>query len=335
MQHHISSLIAAGALMLATATCACQTARKEKNSVSDASAAAVPAVKFNADSAYSYIKAQVDLGTRVPGSPGHAKCVEYITSELGRHGVDTVTIQKGTVTAFTGETLPITNIMGSINPDATKRVLIAAHYDTRPWADNETDEVRRATPILGANDGASGVGVILELARVLSANRPEIGVDFLLVDAEDYGDNEGFGNKEDTWCLGTQYWGANQPYTAANRPAYGIVLDMVGGRNARFHREYYSNKAARPVVDKVWGTAARIGYSRFFPGEIGGSLIDDHLYINRAGIPCIDIVECNNSQTHSFPPTWHTLADNMSAIDTAPLKAVGQTVLTVLLEERP
>lgn len=175
---------------------------------------------------------------------------------------------------------------------------------------------------------------MLELARLLTDNRPQIGVDLLFVDAEDYGDYSGWGNNEETWCLGTQYWAGHNGYTPANKPRYGIVLDMVGGTNARFHREFYSNKAAKNVVDKVWSTAANSGYGNFFPNEVGGALIDDHLFIDRAGIPCIDIVECNNTITRSFPPTWHTLRDNMASIDTAPLKAVGQTVLNVVLSEK-
>ncbi len=295
----------------------------------------VPEVKFNADSAYSYIKHQVEFGARVPGTVAHQNCVNYIINELTRHGVDTVFTQNAEVTAFTGDKLPITNIIASINPESKDRVLLAAHFDTRPWADNEDNSTARNTPILGANDGGSGVGVLLELARILAENRPEIGVDFLFVDAEDYGDNEGWGNKEETWCLGTQYWCANNHYTKENRPMYGIVLDMVGGTNAKFHREYYSNKSAAKIVNKVWGTAAKSGFSTFFPNEIGGALIDDHLFIDRSGIPCIDIVECNNTITRSFPPTWHTLRDNMASIDTAPLRAVGQTVLNVILSEKP
>lgn len=291
-------------------------------------------VCFNPDSAYSYIKKQVEFGPRTPGSEAHRQCAEYIVNELSRHGVDTILVQNAIISAFNGDELPITNIMGRINPDARRRVLLAAHYDTRPWADNEDLDERKNTPIPGANDGGSGVGVILELARVLCQNRPEIGVDMLLVDAEDYGNSAGFGNNDDTWCLGTQYWTAHSPYTPETKPVYGIVLDMVGGTNARFHREYYSNKAARNVVDKVWGTAARSGFSNFFPNEVGGALIDDHIFIDRSGIPCIDIVECNNIITRSFPPTWHTLRDDMSSIDTAPLRAAGRTVQAVIMEEK-
>lgn len=325
----IITVASLGALIL---SCSGKTQKQE--AAPQSVAAAAPKIRFNADSAYSYIKRQVDFGPRVPGSEGHKKCAKYILSELARHGVDTLITQNAIVSAFNGDQLPITNIMGSINPAAKDRVLIAAHYDTRPWADAEDNEKDRNTPILGANDGGSGVGVILELARNLCANRPEIGVDFLLVDAEDYGDSEGWGNKDETWCLGTQYWAQHLPYTAENMPRFGIVLDMVGGTNARFHREYYSNKTAPQIVDKVWGAAAKAGYSEFFPNKTAGALVDDHIFIDRAGIPCIDIVESNNAITHTFPPTWHTLRDDMASIDTAPLRAAGQTVLNVIISEK-
>ncbi|MDE5836868.1 MAG: M28 family peptidase [Paramuribaculum sp.] len=327
MQTIIKLVIATAVLMT---SCAGTASKKEQN----IAAPEEPTVKFNADSAYSYIKKQVEFGPRVPGSKSHTECADYLIGELKRHGVDTVYVQYGKKAAYTGEILPIKNIIGSLNPEKSHRVLIAAHYDTRPWADNDENEDKRATPIDGANDGASGVGVILELARVLAANRPDTGVDFLLVDAEDYGESSGLTSNEDSWCLGTQYWCENDPYTAQNRPKYGIVLDMVGGRGARFHREYYSVRNASKIVDKVWGTAARAGFSSYFPNNIGGALIDDHMFISRNGIPCIDIVECNNDKTGSFPATWHTHQDNMSNIDTAPLRAVGQTVLNVLLAEK-
>ncbi len=311
-------------------------ASKASGTTTTPSKTVVPApATFNADSAYAYVSDQVNFGPRVPGTKSHRLCSEYIVNQLERFGVDTVLTQIGQVTAHDGTHLPILNIMGRFKPEAKDRLLLAAHYDTRPWADNETTKERRATPIPGANDGASGVGVILEIARQLGITAPNIGVDLLLVDAEDYGKSDGWGNNEETWCLGTQYWAERMPYSATDTPRYGIVLDMVGGRDARFYREYFSEKYARPVVDKVWGTAISSGYSDRFVNEVAGSIIDDHLFINRAGIPCIDIVECNSAATHSFPETWHTLSDDMSSIDRKSLEAVGQTVLNLLYRETP
>ncbi len=289
---------------------------------------------FNADSAYQYVAQQVALGPRVPASEAHAKCVDFITSTLNAAGVDTVTLQRATVSDAYNKSLPITNIMGRINPEAADRIILVAHYDTRPWNDAEQTDAALQRPIPGANDGGSGVGVLLEIARVLGQHRPAIGVDLLFVDAEDSGISGPWGGGEDTWCLGSQYWARHQPYTASNSPRYGIVLDMVGGRGARFYREYYSESNAPSVVNKVWSMAARSGYGEYFPNETGGAIIDDHVQLVRGGIPCIDIVECNNVETGSFPPQWHTLNDDLQAIDRSTLKAVGQTVVNLVYSER-
>lgn len=291
-------------------------------------------VEFNADSAYRYVERQTEFGPRVPGSASHGACAVFLETELARHGADTVLIQRGSMRGWDGRQIPVRNIMGRFNAEAPKRVLLAAHYDTRPWADEEEDSQKHDQPIDGANDGASGVGVLLEIARLIGKEKPEIGVDILFVDAEDMGKSGG-GAEELSWCLGTQMWAADLPYgSVAERPVYGIVLDMVGGRDAKFYREYVSERMARGVNDRVWGTASRSAYSQRFVNEVRGSLIDDHLFINRAGIPCIDIVECGNDVTGSFPETWHTLNDNMSNIDRSTLKAVGQVVADVVYGER-
>lgn len=275
------------------------------------------AAEFSADSAYGYIARQVAFGPRVPGSAAHGECARWLAGELTRHGADTVITQRAP---------GVVNIMGRYNPDAAERILLAAHWDTRPWADAESDETLHSRPIDGANDGASGVGVLLEIARQLHSERPAIGVDLLLVDAEDSGDS---GDNE-SWCVGTQYWTQHTPYDSSTAPRYAIVLDMVGGRGARFHREQMSTLQAPGIVDKVWATAAAIGHGDTFVNQPGGALVDDHIYIYKAGIPAIDIVESMNEQTGSFPPTWHTLDDNMSNIDRAPLRAVGETVMTLI-----
>ncbi|MCM1483633.1 MAG: M28 family peptidase [Muribaculaceae bacterium] len=293
----------------------------------------VTAPKFNADTAYSYVDRQVSFGPRVPGTEGHRVCAEFIKDVLKANGVDTIIEQTAEVEAFNGDKLNILNIMGRFAPEAKERLLIVAHYDTRPWADNETDVSRHRQPILGANDGASGVGVMLELSRALGHVSPGIGVDLLFVDAEDYGDSDGWNSNEDTWCLGTQYWVKNMPYGSDTKPLYGIVLDMVGGTDAVFHREYTSDRVAKGVNDKVWNIAALSGYDHKFINSTGGGIVDDHLFINRAGIPCIDIVECNNPTTGAFPTTWHTLNDDMAHIDRESLQAVGQVVMNVIYNE--
>ncbi len=294
---------------------------------------AIPAPDFNADSAYSFIAEQVKMGPRVPGTPAHDKCENYIVSSLSTFGADTVMVQRATVTAFNGTKLPMANIMASFNSKAPRRILLVAHYDTRPWADEEDDESLRGKPIDGANDGGSGVGVLLEIARRLGDKSPEIGVDMLFTDVEDYGSSDG-SESDGSWCLGAQYWAESNPYMGRMRPDYGILLDMVGGNGAVFTREYSSTHLAPEVVNRVWGIAAASPYSNRFSNEIQGAAMDDHLYVNKAGIPCIDIIEIANPSTGGFPPTWHTHADNMDAIDRSTLKAVGQVVMNVIYSEK-
>ena len=253
-----------------------------------------------------------------------------LAAKLTALGVENVAVSEEAVTTTDGVGRTVYNIFGSINPGATRRVLLLAHYDTRPHADEDPDPANRSTPLDGANDGASGVAVLLDVARALRANPVDsIGVDILLTDLEDSGTD----GDDTSWCLGTQKWVENMPYTDANLPVYGILLDMVGGRDARFNREMISDSYARAICDKVWAVAAASGLSARFPNERGGAVIDDHLYINRAGIPCIDIIENANPATGSFNPTWHTLGDNIGAIDPATLAAVSQVVLNTLARE--
>lgn len=289
--------------------------------------------QFNADSAYGFVARQVDFGPRVPGTDTHKACSAYLIEQLGRYA-DTVYVQNATVEAFNGDVLPLTNIIGSFNPGQSRRIMLMAHWDTRPWADMATEE--RNKPILGANDGASGVGVLLEIARNLAMEAPAVGVDIMFVDGEDYGDSGGFSDNRDTWCLGTQYWTKNMvPYSGGNRPVYGILLDMVGGKNARFHREFFSNDNAPNQTGKIWKEARQLGFGDVFINKIGGSIVDDHLFMAQAGIPTVNIVETMNVETSNFPPTWHTHADNMDNIDKRSLDAVGKTVLNVVYKEKP
>ncbi len=289
--------------------------------------------KFNRDSAYSYVRHQVSFGPRVSGTPENVACRKYIVNELTRHGGKNVRVQTGEVEAFNGDRLPIGNVMASFGPDVKDRILLVAHYDTRPWCDSDMNEENRLKPVIGANDGGSGVGVLLEVARSLGQTEPPIGVDFLMVDAEDYGQASGFSTHDTSWCLGTQYWVKHMPYAQDSLPRYAVILDMVGGIGAKFHREFFSEENARNIVDKVWSIAARSGYDSRFVNKNGGSVVDDHLFINDAGIPAIDIIESKNDNTGTFPPTWHTINDTMENIDPASLEAVGQTVLNLIHNE--
>ena len=243
---------------------------------------------FSADSAMAHIRAQVAFGPRVPGTKAHSDAVDYIVARLRQYGVDTVMTQRATVNGPDGSTVPIVNIIGRIGADRRRRILLAAHYDSRPWADNDPDPANHARPVDGANDGASGVAVLLEIARM----------------------------------------------AAAQRPAYGILLDMVGDSRACFRKEYLSERFAPQINQRVWHTAARLGYGEIFAEGQGGAVTDDHLPVNRAGIPCIDIIDCVNPATGGFPLSWHTVDDTPAHISTRTLKAVGQTVAEVLYSEK-
>lgn len=287
--------------------------------------AAVRVPVFSADTAYAAIETQVAMGPRCPGSEAAAECARWIESRLNEYGADSIILQRTVMTdpMNSSRKVPVVNILGRFNPDAKNRILLAAHYDTRPIADEESDQALASRPIPGANDGGSGVGVMLELARMMGIDRPEVGVDLLFVDLED----SGISNKDESWCLGSQYFAANLPYaTAAERPRAAIVLDMVGAPGARFHREAFSDHYNRPVVERVWAAAKAAGHASRFPDEPGGAILDDHLPLIRAGIPAIDIVESRSEATGGFPASWHTHDDNMSNIDRATLEAVGQTV---------
>ena len=287
-------------------------------------------IEFNADSAYNHIDAQVGFGPRIPGSEGHLQCQDYIIRQLEKFNADTIIEHRSIVKNFKGENLPINNILARYKPEADKRVLLLAHWDTRPWADNDPIPENRVKPVPGANDGASGTGVLLELARLFGQKQPEIGVDLLSV----HGDDSGTESKDMTWCLGTQKWITEMPYRASDRPVYGILLDMVGGRDAKFTREYISEQFAPSINDRVWAMANASGYGDRFINRQAGAVVDDHMFINRAGIPCVDIIECANETTGSFAPTWHTVNDDMDHIDPSTLKAVGQTVANLIYNER-
>lgn len=293
----------------------------------------LPSPDFQADSAYVFIEEQVAFGPRVPNTKAHAQCASYLEGELKRFGFSTH-LQTAQVKAYTGGILNINNIMGRYKPENPNRVLLFAHWDSRHIADRDTKDQDK--PILGANDGASGVGVLLEIARLISnANNLNIGLDIIFFDAEDYGQpSEGMSMPQsNTWCLGSQYWANHIPFSNYN-PRYGILLDMVGARNAQFPKEGNSMRYAPDVVDKVWNTARSLGYDYYFSPEVDMyGITDDHLYINTiAKIPSIDIIQYDVEQ-RDFGHFHHRHSDDMTIIDKGTLKAVGQTVLQVLYNE--
>lgn len=290
----------------------------------------VVAPQFDADSAYQYVKAQVDFGPRTPNTKEHVACGNYLAGQLETFGAK-VTNQYADLIAFDGTLLKSRNIIGSYKPEMKKRVALFAHWDTRPWADNDPSEKNHKTPVLGANDGASGVGVLLEIARLIQQQQPELGIDLIFLDAEDYGES----GTDESWCLGAQYWARN-PHVQGYNARFGILLDMVGGKDATFYKEYYSKKYAPDVLKKVWKKANDIGFGRYFINEETGRITDDHLFVNLlAGIPTIDIVPNHpGCEESSFGTTWHTVNDNMENIDRSTLKAVGQTVVEIIYNEK-
>ena len=292
---------------------------------------------FDADSAYSFVARQVAFGPRVPGTVAHSKCGNYLVAKLQSYGADVLT-QDVDLKAYNGDILKARNIIAQFQPGNPERVMLCAHWDSRPWADSDPNAANHYKPILGANDGGSGVGVLLEIARQLSMNPSPVGVDIILFDAEDYGihenDVEKYRANRHSWALGSQYW-SYFPHTAGYSPRYGILLDIVGAPDSKFHQEYYSMYYAPDVVRKVWRWAKRAGYSACFIDEEGGAITDDHFYVNTtAGIPCVDIINYDPDSPNGFGPHHHTVKDDMGWIDAGTLKAVGQTVLTVIYNEK-
>ncbi|MCS6918070.1 MAG: M28 family peptidase [Chitinophagales bacterium] len=288
---------------------------------------------FNADSAYAYIAAQVAFGPRIPGTAAHENCARWMENQL-RRWADTVYVQRTTVEIYNGSRVPCINLIASFNRTVSKRLLLFAHWDTRPWSDRDPQFPRK--PFDGADDGGSGVGVWLECARLFAKQPPAVGIDIAFFDVEDYGppawETESPHNEEG-YCLGSRAW-IDRPHVPNYRGYYGILLDMVGARNATFLQEGVSLEFAPSIVEKVWSTAAALGYGNYFLNVRVPGIVDDHTYINRFNFtPSIDIIHLSRETETGFGPHWHTQNDNMSIIDRNTLKAVGQTVLQVIYAE--
>lgn len=287
---------------------------------------------FSPDSAYKHIERQIAFGPRIPNTEGHRATSQYFVQELKTLGIPVIE-QRATLTAFDGTKLEATNVIATYRPEATERIMLFAHWDTRPWADRESNEELRLRPIPGADDGASGPGIMLEIARLLSeVGLQNIGVDLMFFDAEDYGQPDWIGDyttdRTETWALGTQYWTQNT-HVEDYQPKFGILLDMVGAKEARFLREYFSQEAAGNRITDIWRTATELGHDRYFINKMGGAITDDHYFVIRnLRIPCINIINYDGD----FPPYWHTHNDNMDNISKETLKAVGETVWQVLVD---
>ena len=321
--------VSVGILSLALLVCGCKSNPEEEAELPPEVIAPLPAgaTNFSGDTAYNYVKKQVEFGPRVPGTPAQKATANWLQEKL-LQSCDTVYRQDVTVKAGDGTTtLPCYNLIGVINPAATRRYLLLAHWDTRPWADEDTQN--KDKPIDGADDGASGVAVLLEIARQLKVNSlpANLGVDILFVDVEDWGKNE-WGDS--SYGLGTQYWAQN-PHVPGYAAVGGILLDMVGAKDARFPLESTSTQAAGPLQQDVWKAAGEAGFSSYFLYEQGNGITDDHTFINSlTRIPTIDIIHLQRNSMSVFPAHWHTHNDNLSVIDPATLEAVGKTVLQFL-----
>ena len=286
---------------------------------------------FNPDSAYQYVKAQCDFGPRVPGTEAHTACLQYFVEQFSRFGADTVIVQEGESMIYDGTKMPIRNVVVSYGLGKPNRVMICAHWDSRPFADNDINPNNRRKAIIGANDGASGVGVMMELARQLGQKNAAIGVDLILFDLEDWGapDWEQSKLSDGGWALGSKYW-ASRPHIPGYQAQFAILLDMVGAQGAQFYREYFSDQYASWVVDRVWNKAADLGLGHVFVNQRGGGVTDDHINVNRAGIPCIDIIQFQTDTETGFGDYWHTHNDDMRNIDPITLNAVGRVLMEIV-----
>lgn len=271
---------------------------------------------FDGKRAFADLEKQVSFGPRVPGTRAHLECRDWLMGELEKV-CDRVELQTFTQVVH-GKSLRLYNIFGVFNESASKRIMLCAHWDTRPTADEELDPANRRKPILGANDGASGVAVLLELARQFKLKRPDVGIIIAFWDGEDYGPNV------DTMLLGSRYFAKNM---GKLRPTYGILLDMVGDADLQIYKETNSVMAAPQLVERVWRTAGELGYRKYFPNAQKYTIIDDHVPLIEAGVPCIDLIDFDY-------PYWHTLQDTVDKCSANSLQVVGEVVAAIVYSER-
>ena len=297
--------------------------------------------QFSGDSAYYFVEQQLAFGPRVPNTKEHRQTAAWLVETFKGYGAE-VTEQDFTAKAYTGQELFLKNIIASYKPEAKKRLMLAAHWDTRPYADKDADSTQWRKPIAGANDGASGVAVLLEIARVLSqSNMPGVGVDLVLFDGEDWGEPEFYDQDLKVanirqgityWCLGSQHWAASK-----HKPGYsayfGILLDMVGAKDALFYQEGYSRQLAPSVVRKVWAWGNELGHGNHFINKSSSELIDDHIFMNQGGVPSIDIIQFDPTDDFYFGSYHHTQDDDIDIISKETLQAVGETLLHVVYHE--
>ena len=275
--------------------------------------AASPAATFDADRAYRDLVTQCEFGPRVPATQAHAECARWLTQTL-YDCADAVSVQPFTRTVG-GKALPLSNIVATFNPAGTGHVLLAAHWDTRPTADRDPNPANRSRPIPGANDGASGVAVLLEIARALKAHPPTRRVTIVLFDGEDYGPTA-----KDMF-VGSKHFART---FEGPKVEWAVLLDMVGDRDLKIRPERFSVQGAPAVVDRIWTAAEKAGASAFVR-DPGPAVLDDHVFLLDRGIPCIDIIDFDY-------PYWYTLADTPNKCTPDSLAQVGRAILAALSE---
>jgi len=307
----------------------CDGDKKSKNHLSttkkDVKKKSLKIPAFNGDSAFAHVKKQVDFGPRVTGREAHSQAKKWFVEKFKSYGAE-VKLQDFKASFGNKTNVKATNIIASFNPGKSKKVIIASHYDSRYRAEKDKDPNKQEKAIDGADDGASGVGVIFELARLLKDNPIDLSVDFILFDAEDNGDSD---KGDESWCLGSQYWSKNAS-TNNYKADFGILLDLVGAKGAVYPKEAISQRFAGPVQTVIWDLAAKMGYGDLFINVQRGSINDDHLYVNKdAKIPMVDII---NIQSDGFGAYHHTHDDNIDLIDKDVLRRTGQVVITLLFK---
>ncbi len=273
---------------------------------------------FDAERAYEYLLKQCEFGPRVPGSQSHADCLSYLSEELRKFGAQVHLQQFTEQPAGFAKPVTMTNIIASFGVEKTSRILLCAHWDSRPWADADADSANHGKPVPGANDGASGVAVLLEVARNLSLQNPRYGVDIILFDGEDAGSS----GRDDSYALGAQFFARNK--NASFHPRFGILLDMVGDSDLQIYQEGNSLRYANDVVQQVWARAGDLGLSAFKPSS-KFEVNDDHVYLLQAGIPCIDLIDFDYEH-------WHTISDTPDKCDAQSLAQVGTLLLSLIYD---
>lgn len=272
--------------------------------------------EFDGVTALGYVEHQLAFGPRIPNTDGHRLTADWLVEHLTARA-DTVIVQSWTHRTRRGDTLALRNIFARFRPEASERVLFVAHWDTRPLADKSANLAAQRQPVPGANDGASGVAVLLGVADVLHGRPPAVGVDLLLVDGEDWGD---FSDSTEA-LLGSRYFATRLP--AGYQPLFGVVFDMVGDRDLQLHWEGYSQSFAPEVVQRVWATAERMGYGRYFIPGVRHTVVDDHVPLQNVGLRVIDVIDFDY-------PYWHTTEDTLDKVSAASLKIVGDVAIALV-----